>query len=80
MYQKAHTWFPTVSGSQVDKRSIWKFHGYMIGTSMVWDTCCTDVALKKLMQYSMRPMGILLAGKRESDPSGLSVPNDLASK
>ena len=66
-----------MSGSQVGKSSIWKLHGYIIGTSMVWDTCCTDVALT---QYSMRPMGILLAGKRKSDPSGLSVPNDLASK
>ena len=37
-------------------------------------------SIKKITQYSMRPMGILLAGKRESDPSGLSVPNDLATK
>ena len=68
-----------MSGSQVGKRSIKKFYGYTMEI-YIWNTSRTDVALKKLMQYSMRPIGILFAGKRESNPSGLIVPNDLASK
>jgi len=43
-------------------------------------TSCIDEALKKLTQYSMSTMGILLAGKRESELSDLNVPNDFASK
>ena len=37
-------------------------------------------AVKKLNIYSINPIGILLAGINESDPSILIVPKPLASK
>ena len=43
-------------------------------------TCWMEDELKKLMQYSIRPIGILFACKRESDSSALRVPKDLASE